>query len=265
MTKEFLVDSKILRCPECKCEEGLQVQPDRLSCRVCNYSASVVEGVLLTLGTSRVSSARGLVTRTFDAAQVYSKMIRFKWWVMTRLGVRDEFLGISDAVKDKIVLDVGCGPELDLPSNEHDFRTAQHYVGVDYSGDFLKQAANKFRFDNVDFVQAEAQQLPFNDKSFDTVIAAFTIHHIDIDPILVVDELFRVARKNVIIFDHIKRDAGALRTLQTLYWRFVDGGYRYQTKQEWTQSLRGRNPEATLRTGAIGRHVLKMHFLIGEE
>jgi ubiquinone/menaquinone biosynthesis C-methylase UbiE len=76
------------------------------------------------------------------------------------------------------VLDVGCGTGV-----------ASKGVGVDPSIELLKLNKNEC-------VCGRAEQLPFKDNSFDTVISLTAVHHFELRAL---DEIKRVAKKKVII------------------------------------------------------------------
>ncbi len=82
------------------------------------------------------------------------------------------------------ILDVGCGTAL----YSYLFR---FYTGIDSSQGMLDQA-------NAKVVFGEAENLPFEDKSFDIVISVTAIHNFK-DPKKAIQEMKRVARKKVII------------------------------------------------------------------
>lgn len=83
-------------------------------------------------------------------------------------------------------LDVGCGNK---PRGE---------VNLDYRRELnpeINQRHNEFvDIKNIpNFIQADAQHLPFRDKSFKKVICYHVIEHVD-DPYLLVEELLRVVK-----------------------------------------------------------------------
>jgi SAM-dependent methyltransferase len=86
------------------------------------------------------------------------------------------------------VLDLGCGPG--------DFTKAYldagaTVLGVDFAPEMVRVAQQ--RFPNVTFKVADAEDLPFDDQSFDVVVAAYVVHHLA-RPELVFREVHRVLR-----------------------------------------------------------------------
>lgn len=80
-----------------------------------------------------------------------------------------EFL--KEKVRNKKVLDIGCGTGkyAKLLSN-----FASEYFGIDKSNDQLKIAKNK-KIPNATFICADASSLPFEDNSFDIIIACWML------------------------------------------------------------------------------------------
>jgi SAM-dependent methyltransferase len=73
------------------------------------------------------------------------------------------------AEEPRRVLDAGCGP------GTIGARIAAHVVGVDTSPRMLELAAAR----GLEPVQADVADLPFDDGSFDCVLAAWMLYHVD--------------------------------------------------------------------------------------
>ena len=259
MTLRNLIFNGQLRCPSCLAIFTELPNPLLISCS-CGKRYVIDNEILFTTPEVVNEKTSGFMAKTFAKPSMYRKLIDLKWRTMGFLGIHDKMLGISEYISNKSILEVGCGPDLDLPSSELKLDLLKSYVGLDFSSSFVSSARTQNPGSTFDFVQADAGNLPFDDDSFDVVIAAFTIHHVPHDPQLVLDEMFRVARDTVIIFDHIRSDSSIVGRLQMLYWRVIDGGFHYQTDDQWSRSLRNRRPIASLRTGALGKHVIKQAF-----
>jgi len=85
-----------------------------------------------------------------------------------------------------MLLDVGCGDGVHLAEER------QRCIGIDITIYDLRAA--KERFPEHDFVLGDAHALPFKHQSFDEVICAHLIEHVD-DPKRVVNEMWRVLKK----------------------------------------------------------------------
>ncbi|MBU4492865.1 MAG: methyltransferase domain-containing protein [Nanoarchaeota archaeon] len=86
--------------------------------------------------------------------------------------------------KQDFLLDVGCGTGIFA----EEFNCIK--IGVDPAINLLNQGKNAF------YIQASAENLPFKDNSFDTVISVTAIHNFkDIRKCL--EEIKRVSRKNI--------------------------------------------------------------------
>ena len=77
------------------------------------------------------------------------------------------------------ILDVGCGTGLmtaELARRNRDCRA----LGIDASAPMIKVAKKKRGSERCRFLQALAEDLPFDDGSFDAVTSALFFHHIDL-------------------------------------------------------------------------------------
>ena len=86
----------------------------------------------------------------------------------------------------------------------------RHLTATDFSENMLKRAKKNFREgDNISFTQADIMNLPFEDNSFDKVVAANVIHLLD-EPMKALCELRRVCRNGgqLIIPTYINRTKG---------------------------------------------------------
>ena len=250
------------RCKACR--QPLAVSTDLTGDVVCTCGASlpVVRGVPLYLADADArederAHAHALTEATFHNPRRYAAMIRARVRVQSLIGKRDAEIGIAPMVQGRTVLDVGCGPNLSLPNAENSHELAAAYVGVDSSAEFALTARALHDDDRHRFAQADVRQLPFPDDSFDTVLASFTIHHVEGSSRAVVDELRRVARRHLVIYDHVRETRALPRGVQDLYWKLFDGGANYLTRAQWAAVLDDVCVEREVRSGAIFGHVVK--------
>ena len=106
---------------------------------------------------------------------------------------------ILDRVKPhSLILDVGCGAG--FLTNEL-AREGHNVTGVDLSAESLKVAGKFDETKSVDYIVANAYELPFEDHSFDVVCALDFLEHVE-DPARAIKEFSRVLKPNGKFFFH---------------------------------------------------------------
>jgi len=99
----------------------------------------------------------------------------------------------------KKVLDLACGGGGYLPIKKH-FNCV--YYGLDISGNMIRTAKEKARElgieDGVFFQQGEAEATPFDDKSFDLVLAICLIEYFE-NPDKLIEEIKRILMKDGVL------------------------------------------------------------------
>ncbi len=127
-----------------------------------------------------------------------------------------EFVGVADLEPGQRVLDVGCGPGA-LTAVLVDRLGADQVAGIDPSHPFVD--AVRTRLPGVDVRIAPAEELPFEDASFDAVLAQLVVHFMA-DPVAGLREMVRVTRSGgrvaACVWDHAG-DRGPLST----FWNAV--------------------------------------------
>lgn len=105
------------------------------------------------------------------------------------------------------VLDVGCG----TGENFEYLRGADSVTGLDISSEMVEEARRRIRQSgaDVDLAVGDAQQLPFPDARFDTVISAFSTCTIP-DYAAALREMVRVTRPGgeVLLLEHGRSSVG---------------------------------------------------------
>jgi len=87
---------------------------------------------------------------------------------------------VKDYVKDKVVLDFGCGYGYGTDILK---KYAKKVVGVDLSSEVIKVARDTYGKDGIEFLvidQLEKKDLMFQEKSFDVVVAFQVLEHVEI-------------------------------------------------------------------------------------
>ena len=101
-----------------------------------------------------------------------------------------EALGTGDL---GTALDVACGPGIITAPLA---LRAREVVAFDLTPEMLSKARQRCGnagVSNVEFKEGSATELPFADRSFDTVVTRLSMHHFD-DPRRVLDEIWRVLK-----------------------------------------------------------------------
>jgi len=103
---------------------------------------------------------------------------------------------IGSFVKGINVLDMGCGY-----GTTTNYLTKQNFncIGIDYDLQTVEKA--KKRFTNCNFLEANAEALPFENNYFDTIVLRDALHHFvgEADFDKVKKEILRVSKPNAII------------------------------------------------------------------
>jgi ubiquinone/menaquinone biosynthesis C-methylase UbiE len=92
-----------------------------------------------------------------------------------------------------LFLDVGCGDGSYLRHID-----CKYAVGLDISKSKLLHARRKMQSQKHDFIEADAEYLPFKNSSLDIVLSTELIEHV-VDPISVLKEISRVCKSQAII------------------------------------------------------------------
>jgi len=89
---------------------------------------------------------------------------------------------------NKKVLDIGCGPGVFTARHA---QAGAEVVGIDFSEQMIRIA--KDQFPQIDFRIADAEQLPFEDSTFDLIVGIHIVHHLA-RPRVVFDSVCRVTK-----------------------------------------------------------------------
>ena len=78
-----------------------------------------------------------------------------------------------------LTLDAACGPGYGSQILKE---KADHIIGIDNSGEQIKQAQNKYQNERIEYKIVDMEgKIPFDDSSFDTIVSLETIEHIKDD------------------------------------------------------------------------------------
>ncbi len=110
-------------------------------------------------------------------------------------GVANPF-SLGELEAGERVLDLGCGAGTDTLVAAQMVGPKGHVTGIDMTPEMLakaQSAAAELGMTNVDFVETEAEKLPFEDETFDVVISNGVIDLVP-DKEAVFSEIFRVLK-----------------------------------------------------------------------
>lgn len=143
--------------------------------------SSITSGNAIQYADSRKLAARGRLNREYTIAET-------GWfpWVARQLPLRE-----GDRV-----LDIGCGPAWFWASVINDIPENLDLTLADQSSGMVEEAVSRctpLPFGSVTGHQADAAALPFEDDSFDVVIAMHMLYHLP-DPAAGIAEMFRVLK-----------------------------------------------------------------------
>ncbi len=110
------------------------------------------------------------------------------WGHLTRQFI-EPLLDAARISKGQKVLDVASGTGIVAEKIHARKATA---IGIDFAPEMVKLAKNAFP--HIEFMEGDAQQLPFDDASFDSVVMNFGMLHLP-QPLLAMKEAYRVLRK----------------------------------------------------------------------
>lgn len=121
------------------------------------------------------------------------------------------------------VLEIGVGTGLNLPH----YRAAQSITAIDLDGNSLSRALNRRNGANVSLHQARAEELPFADASFDTVVGTLTFCSID-EPARALSEIRRVLKAGGAfrLVEHVRvhnRLIAGMQDALTPLWKQIAG------------------------------------------
>ena len=150
-----------------------------------------------------------------DQAKVYDETDTLLYSKYGKISCKNIF----DYLKDKkyeSLLDVGCGTAylIDMLSKTHQAK----YVGLDLSTEMINQAKEK-KIEGAEFIVGKADELPFEDNTFDVVTCSQSFHHYP-DTDKAMQEVLRVLKPNGI---YILSDTGVgpFKMLGVLFDNFL--------------------------------------------
>lgn len=127
-----------------------------------------------------------------DIAKEYDQNVGEKGDIRHELIVNPFVFQLMGNLKSKKVLDAGCGNGY---LTRKMAKSAKQVIGVDITEELIEIAKNKDNPQNVEFIQANLESLPFVDGYFDSILSNLVL--VDIERLdKVIHELGRVIRRS---------------------------------------------------------------------
>ena len=113
--------------------------------------------------------------------------------VFTDSGVLEQIHTAIGPTRMMRLLDLGCGPGIVTAAMAPDVKEVVAYDLTPEMIDKVRKKCKESGLKNVQFELGSAEQLPFEEESFDCVVTRLTVHHF-LDPHRVMNEVVRVTR-----------------------------------------------------------------------
>lgn len=126
--------------------------------------------------------------------------------------------GKNKWLKNKIILDSGCGPGRYMMALSKYKNRPRKIVGVDSGKEIIKENKKRFKgSSNMEFAEGRVNKLNFKNQSFDFIVSAGVLHHL-FDPMeKLIREHARVLKKDGYFFIFIAGKGG----LELKIWEFA--------------------------------------------
>jgi len=200
--------NEIIICPGCK--SNLQIKDNKYFCQSCKSSYEIVSNipVLVSHQNSVSDKEQQNLAEYFNSKY---KNDEDPWNYESSAAEKMKYEFVTNLVKElnpntTIVLDVACS--FGYLSNKLS-GVSKEVIGIDVSIHALMKANEKYKKENIKFISAGAENIPFKDKLFDAVILCDGLNGMDLTGIHrenAVKESLRVLNENgfTIFTDYLK-------------------------------------------------------------
>jgi len=200
--------NELIICPNCKSK--MQIEDGKYFCSSCNSTYEIVSDipVLISHQNSVSDIEQKNLAEYFDSK--YAKD-EDPWDYESSAAEKMKYEFVTNLVKNlnpnlKTVLDVACSFGY-LTNNLSSI--SENVMGIDVSIHALIKANEKYKKENITFISAGAENIPFKDKSFDAVILCDGLNGMDLTGIHrenAVKESLRVLNDNgfTVFTDYLK-------------------------------------------------------------
>jgi phosphatidylethanolamine/phosphatidyl-N-methylethanolamine N-methyltransferase len=145
-------------------------------------------------------------------SSVYDRVFSHFFFPRIKLGINK-----SQIAKGDRVIEVGIGTGISLPL----YPGGCKIVGIDVTRKMLEKAQEKkkrHRLEHVDLIEMDAENMTFNDDSFDHALAAFVVTVVP-NPEKMVAEMKRVTKNggNIVILNHFCSNNAFVSTIEKVF------------------------------------------------
>lgn len=125
-----------------------------------------------------------MIKTELEHGRKISQQAEFIWGQTTKAGQirverRSQILtSLAELDTDKKILELGCG------TGEYTLRLAKtnsKIISLDISRVLIERAKQKIKSPNVNFIVADAENLPFKENTYDAVVGNAVLHHLNLD------------------------------------------------------------------------------------
>ncbi|MGQ9581651.1 MAG: methyltransferase domain-containing protein [Armatimonadota bacterium] len=156
---------------------------------------------------------------TYDSPQVHANARK---WLIQRYGFKD-VNEMRDYFQGRKILDAGCGSGFSTSLWMNESWGGRLWVGVDISTAIDVAQARLGSIENTHFIQADICQLPFREKTFDTIFAEGVLHHTPCTE-LALKSLMPFLESGGEIMFYVYRKKGPIREFTDDYIRNIVSG-----------------------------------------
>jgi Methylase involved in ubiquinone/menaquinone biosynthesis len=142
--------------------------------------------------------------------------------------IREKAYTTAEVEVGKLAADIGAGTGF---ITEGLLRKGLKVIAVDQSDEMIHQMKQKFKdFEEVDYRQGEAENLPIEDNKVDYVMANMYLHHVN-EPLLAINEMVRILKPGgkLVITDLDEHNHEFLRLEHYDKWM----GFKRQNIEKW--------------------------------
>lgn len=180
-------------------------------------------------------------------------------------------------IKGKKILDLGCGNGIDVLKLAVYVEDHGKVIGIDKNINLLKEAKenlSKTNFNNVQFIQADAENIPFENEYFDAIRVERVFQHL-VNPRKVIQEIKRVLKWNSQLVI-VETDWASLsiftenheiekKLINYLVYKFINNGLASRLLIEYLCSVSFKNIHTEMFPSVIPSYHMANQFIKLEE